>query len=85
MYQDGDILHILDKDYVVLGIYDLNDHNYIIYPDSENLFEQDLNPNAIMRCVWHMDIELVGYKNKKEFNLWLMKNKMLYDLPFITV
>lgn len=85
MYQAGDILHILDKDYIVLGRFNLNDHFYIIYPDSVNLFEQDLNPKEIMRCGWHTNMELVGYKDKKEFNLWLMKNKMLYDLPFITV
>ena len=90
MYYEGDIIQTMGKKFVVLGISELNDHIYMLYPDNENLFEHELNPKAIiamsietMRCIWKM--ETVGCKNKKEFNLWLMKNKMLYDLLFVSV
>ena len=89
MYQDGDILQGWKSQYVVLGIYEefssLSNISYMLYPDNENLFEQKLNPSALS-TVTFTDMRVIGRKDKKELELWIMKNKMLSgSLPFVSV
>lgn len=90
MYQDGDIIQIMGKKYVVLGIAEETDFSsksdimYTIYQDSEDIFKKKFNPFRVFTTDGTMKV--IGHKNKKELKLWLMKNKMLnvYLPPFIS-
>lgn len=96
MYQDGDILQIWDKKYIVLGILTRTNFStskkffYVIYPDEKKLYDKVLNDKELLNITTEMlnsvsGIKIVGHKNKNKLNLWITKNRMLYDLPFISV
>lgn len=64
----------------------LNNIIYVLYPDKENLFEQKLNIIELFYKTDDDTLRVVGHKDKKEFKLWLMKNKMLNGyLPFVSI
>lgn len=87
MYQEGDILLGFKQNYIVLGITEdssLNNVNYMLYPYTDDIFEKTLNPLVLYKISFQ-DIKVVGRKNKKDLELWIMKNRMLNDLPFVSV
>ena len=56
----------------------------------KNLYDKVLNPKELISMPadvlnLYRAMTVVGHKNKKELEVWIMKNKMLYDLPFISV
>lgn len=89
MYQEGDIIQTMDKNFIVLGIAGETDFSsksdmmYIAYQDSEDIFKKKFNPFRVF--IIDGTMKVIGHKNKKELKLWLMKNKMLnvYLPPFI--
>lgn len=90
MYQDGDILQLWNKKYIVLGIKTSNKLLYVLYPDEKKLYDKALDAKELFNITTEMlysvsGIKVVGHKNKNKLNLWLTKNRMLYDLPFISV
>ena len=96
MYQDGDILQLWDKKFVVLGIWTKTKFStsnklfYVIYPDEKKLYDKVLDNKELLNITTEMldsisGLKVVGHKNKNKLNLWITKNRMLYDLPFISV
>ena len=96
MYQDGDILQLWDKKYIVLGIRTKTKFStsnkllYVLYPDEKNLYDKVLDDKELFNITAEMldsisGLKVVGHKNKNKLNLWITKNRMLYDLPFISV
>ena len=96
MYQDGDILQLWDKKYIVLGIWTKTKFStsnkllYVLYPDEKNLYDKVLDDKELLNITTEMldsisGLKVVGHKNKNKLNLWIMKNRMLYDLQFISV
>ena len=63
---------------------------YVLYPDEKNLYDKVLDDKELLNITTEMlnsvsGIKVVGHKNKNKLNLWITKNRMLYDLPFISV
>ena len=96
MYQEGDILQLWDKKYIVLGIWTKTKFStsnkllYVLYPDEKNLYDKVLDDKELFNITAEMldsvsGLKVVGHKNKNKLNLWITKNRMLYDLPFISV
>ena len=94
MYQEGDILQIWDKKYIVLGIWTKTKFStsnkllYVLYPDEKKLYDKVLDDKELLNIPTEMlnsvsGLKVVGHKNKNKLNLWITKNRMLYDLPFI--
>ena len=96
MYQDGDILQLWNKKYIVLGIRTKTKFStsnkllYVLYPDEKNLYDKVLDDKELFNITAEMldsisGLKVVGHKNKNKLNLWITKNRMLYNLPFISV
>ena len=96
MYRDGDILQLWNKKYIVLGIWTKTKFStsnkllYVLYPDEKNLYDKVLDDKELFSITAEMldsisGLKVVGHKNKNKLNLWITKNRMLYDLPFIAV
>ena len=79
MYQEGDILQLWDKKYIVLGIRTKTKFStsnkllYVLYPDEQNLYDKVLDDKELFNITAEMldsvsGLKVVWHKNKNKLN-----------------